>query len=56
MPPEAVAKVDTAEDELDPWLTKDGKTLYFSRKTKDGWRVFTATRANGKAARASTTR
>ena len=50
VPPEAVAKLDTAEDERDPWLTKDGKTLYFSRKTKDGWRVFTATRANGKTA------
>jgi Tol biopolymer transport system component len=44
VPPEAVTAVDTAEDERDPWLTKDGKTLYFSRKTKDGWRVFTATR------------
>ncbi len=50
VPPEAVVKADTAEDELDPWLTKDGKTLYFSRKTKDGWRVFTASRANGKTA------
>ena len=36
VPPEAVAKVDTAENECDPWLTRDGKTLYFSRKTKDG--------------------
>ena len=43
-PPEAVMVVDTPADEIAPWLTKDGKTLYFSRKTKDGWRVFTATR------------
>ncbi len=50
VPPEAVTAVDTADDERDPWLTKDGKTLYFSRKTKDGWRVFTAARANGRVA------
>jgi hypothetical protein len=42
-PPEMVT-VDTAADELHPWLTKDGKTLTltFSRKTKDGYRVFKA--------------
>ncbi|HVS38024.1 MAG TPA: hypothetical protein VMS17_20860 [Gemmataceae bacterium] len=50
VPPEAVVKTDTADDELHPWLTRDGKMLYFSRKTKDGWRVFTATRASGKTA------
>jgi WD40-like Beta Propeller Repeat len=44
-PPVAVTKLDTPADELHPWLTKDGKTLYFSRKTKkDGYRVFAATR------------
>jgi hypothetical protein len=43
-PPEAMTVLDTPADEVAPWLTKDGKTLYFSRKTKDGWRVFTATR------------
>jgi hypothetical protein len=35
----AVHQVCTDEDELHPWLTSDAKELYFSRKTKDGWRV-----------------
>jgi hypothetical protein len=34
----------TEEDELHPWLTHDGNALYFSRKTKDGWRVFVSKR------------
>ena len=42
--------MDTPADEQDPWLTRDGKTLYFSRKTKDGYRVFTATRTASKGA------
>ncbi len=50
VPPEAVNVVDTPADEQDPWLTRDGKTLYFSRKTKDGYRVFTATRTSSKGA------
>jgi hypothetical protein len=33
----------TAEDEMHPWLTAQGD-LYFSRKTKKGWRIFVATR------------
>ncbi len=43
VPPEMVT-VDTPADELNPWLAKEGKTLvlYFDRKTKDGYRVFTA--------------
>jgi hypothetical protein len=35
--------VDTEDDEMHPWLTADGK-LYFSRKTKEGWRIFVARR------------
>jgi Tol biopolymer transport system component len=35
----AVAAVDTEEDEMHPWLAARGRELYFSRKTKDGWRV-----------------
>jgi len=52
-PPEMVT-VDTAADELDPCLTKDGKalTLYFSRKTKDGYRVFTAKCTSAKGGQA----
>jgi Tol biopolymer transport system component len=44
--PTPVQKIATAEDELHPWVTADGKELYFSRKTKDGWRVFVAARSN----------
>jgi hypothetical protein len=42
--PTPVQSVCTKEDELHPWLTSDGKELYFSRKTADGWRLFVATR------------
>jgi hypothetical protein len=40
--PTAVLGVCTAEDELHPWVTPSGKEFYFSRQTKDGWRVFVA--------------
>ena len=36
-------RVDTEDDEMHPWLTADGR-LFFSRKTKDGWRLFVAKR------------
>lgn len=39
-----VPLVNTPADELHPWLADGGKSLYFSRKTKDGWRVFVAAR------------
>src|SRR5262245_44267303 len=39
-----VNAICTEDDELHPWLTADGKALYFSRKTEDGWRVFVTTR------------
>jgi hypothetical protein len=42
--PTYVQSVSTPEDELAPWLTEDGLELYFSRKTKEGWRVFVARR------------
>jgi Tol biopolymer transport system component len=42
--PTPVQTVCTPEDELHPWLTADGKALYFSRKTKEGWRVYVARR------------
>jgi hypothetical protein len=42
--PTPVQAVCTEEDELHPWLTSDGRALYFSRKTEDGWRVFVARR------------
>jgi WD40-like Beta Propeller Repeat len=42
--PTPVMNVNTEEDEAHPWMTFDGKSLYFSRKTKDGWQVFVSTR------------
>jgi Tol biopolymer transport system component len=40
----AVVNVNTPADEMHPWLSADGRQLYFSRKTKEGWRVFVASR------------
>ncbi|MGH7224502.1 MAG: TolB family protein, partial [Gemmataceae bacterium] len=37
-------------DEMNPWLSTDGKQLYFSRKTKDGWRVYVSKRARATGA------
>jgi len=48
--PTPVNTVDTKADELHPWLTADGKRLYFSRKTKDGWRVLVSSRATATGA------
>jgi hypothetical protein len=42
-----VNAVDTEADELHPWLTADGKHMYFSRKKGDHWRVFVASRDSG---------
>jgi Tol biopolymer transport system component len=42
--PRAVVNVNTTADEMHPWVSADGKQLYFSRKTKEGWRVFVASR------------
>jgi WD40-like Beta Propeller Repeat len=42
--PTPLNTVNTAADEMSPWLVA-GKELYFSRKTKEGWRVFVARRA-----------
>jgi hypothetical protein len=47
--PTPVQGVCTADDETAPWLTASGKELYFSRKTKDGWRIYLA-RATGAGA------
>jgi hypothetical protein len=33
-------QVSTPEDEMFPWVALGGKEFYFSRKTKDGWRLF----------------
>lgn len=43
--PTPVMMVNSDEDELHPWVTGDGKALYFSRKTKDGWKLLVTTRA-----------
>jgi hypothetical protein len=39
-----VLSVCTKADELYPWIAGDGRELYFSRRTPDGWRLFVATR------------
>lgn len=48
--PTPVNAVDSEADEVHPWLTPDGKQLWFSRKTKEGWRVFVAKRASAAGA------
>jgi hypothetical protein len=42
--PTPINPISTADDELHPWITADGKQLYFSRKTRDGWRVYVSRR------------
>jgi len=42
--PTPLSTISTRADELHPWLTANGQELYFSRKTKDGWRVYVAKR------------
>ncbi|MFQ3593817.1 MAG: hypothetical protein SNJ82_11620 [Gemmataceae bacterium] len=46
--PTPVMNVNTNQDELHPWLSADGKTLYFSRKTADGWKQMQTTRNTSK--------
>jgi hypothetical protein len=36
----------TPRDELHPWLTADGQSLYFSRKDKDGWHIYWGNRSS----------
>jgi hypothetical protein len=42
--PTPIQIANTDADEMNPCLSADAKTLYFSRKTKDGWRVYFCTR------------
>ena len=42
--PTPLNTISSADDELHPWLSANGRELYFSRKTKDGWRVLVASR------------
>ena len=48
--PTPVQATASDDDEMSPWLSADGKQLYFSRKTKDGWRVFVSNRARATGA------
>jgi hypothetical protein len=48
--PTPVQATNSDADEMNPWLSADGKQLYFSRKTKDGWRVFVSKRAKAEGA------
>ena len=34
--------VNTKADEMYPWITANGRYLFFSRKTEDGWKQFIA--------------
>lgn len=45
--PTPIHVVATDDDELHPWVTAKGEQLFFSRKTKDGWRVGVAFRPGG---------
>jgi hypothetical protein len=40
-------EICTEADELHPWVTAKGTQLYFSRKTKEGWRIFVSLRPGG---------
>jgi hypothetical protein len=40
----------TEADELHPWVTGNGRELYFSRKTNEGWHVFVSPRPDGAGA------
>jgi gluconolactonase len=42
--PTPVHAISTAADELHPWLSRDLLKLYFSRKDKDGWSTYVASR------------
>ena len=46
--PTPVMNANTGEDGLFPWITADGKSFYFSRKTKEGWTLMVSARANAK--------
>lgn len=37
-------RVCTARDEMHPWLVANGTALFFSRKDKDGWRLYVTRR------------
>lgn len=42
--PTPVQTVNTKDDEMHPWLSTDGKQLYFSRQVAGKWRVFVTSR------------
>jgi hypothetical protein len=42
--PTPVHSVCTEDDELHPWVTANGRELYFSRHSKEGWRTYVASR------------
>jgi hypothetical protein len=46
--PTPVRKVNTPNDECHPWLSGDGKMLYFSRRAKGVWKQMSSKRSTGK--------
>lgn len=48
--PTPVQAANSDADEMNPCLSADGKQLYFSRKTNEGWRIFVCNRAQATGA------
>jgi Tol biopolymer transport system component len=48
--PTPVQAANSEADEMHPWLSADGKQLYFSRKDKEGWRVYVCKRGQATGA------
>jgi hypothetical protein len=42
--PTPIQAVSTPADEMYPWISADGRELYFNRKDKEGWRIYVASR------------
>jgi hypothetical protein len=42
--PTPLSTLSSDHDELHPWLAAGGRELYFSRRTREGWRLMLATR------------
>jgi Tol biopolymer transport system component len=45
-----IHSVCSPADELHPWVTNNGRELFFSRRGKDGWEVWVAPRPDGTGA------
>ena len=41
-----IADINSKDNEMYPWVTPAGKEIYYSRQTKDGWKLFVANGPN----------